>query len=127
MGAKVYGRDAEAGKITYVKPEKKAKGKENRNKLSITREQFDKLLTIAVADGFENDADTPIGVRVQNTRQVQNYVRLATDALIAKRADTLTAKAPEVVTPPAPPAPPAAPPAEKPAEKPAPGASHKSK
>lgn len=87
--AKVQGVDVTTGKVDFkpAKGEKKATIEVAR--LAITKEQFDKLLTLAYKDGYKPDATTDKGGQAQNTRVVQTYVRLAVDGLLVKRAEDL--------------------------------------
>ena len=77
------------GKIVYANKAVKRE-KVMTVRINITREQADLLLMLASVDGFVNDAKTAQGRRAVDTRQVQNYTRLAIDGLIAKRKVDIT-------------------------------------
>ena len=84
----MYGFNLETGKAMFEKPKAEKAAKVETERVNITSEQFYKLLDLAKADGFDQDADTDQGKKAQNTRTVSGYVRGAVDALIAKRSES---------------------------------------
>jgi len=86
----IANKDVTTGKITYVKPGEK-QVKVPMPYVSLPKPQFDTLLKLAHMDGFVSDAATEKGTRAQNTRQVQQYLNLAVEALIVKRQEEITA------------------------------------
>jgi len=85
MGTKIFATDSANGKMVFEKPKAEKTEKPEDYRLGITAPQASALLTIAYKDGFEADGDTEQGVKGQNTRAIQAYVRMAVDRFIQFR------------------------------------------
>ena len=79
--------DVGSGKVTFPKPEEKAKAvAEKKGYVYLPQAVLDKLVGLAKQDGWKPDAETDRGQKQQANKAAAVYVGLAVEMLLTKRA-----------------------------------------
>jgi len=80
--------DLKSGKVTFPKAEAKAKGTPVPSTdayVAIPKATMTRLASLAKADGFKADAETPKGQSVQTSKACRTYILMAIDQLLTLR------------------------------------------